>query len=269
MDASTLTVRDAVEADHPRFSELFVELGVPEAPPSLDDYVERHMPLAFFVCDVQGRAVGYGLGRVAGPRWYVSNVVTAPEARRRGVGRAIMAEHARRARAHGLTQWALNVKRDNVAALALYEALGMSIAARSWAFGISWDDVSRLAPSDAHTTPAPSPDHDLAIEAAFSLAAGTISSERQRPGRDLVVLWGGGAPVAFASFDPSFPGASPFKVRETRWARALFEAIRPLARPEHTHVRLTVEGDERLAEALTEAGARTHFELYSMRGLVP
>lgn len=260
------TVRDATADDYERFTELFAELGAQVAPPTRDGFLARDARSVFFVCDASGRAVGYGLGRVSGERWYVSNVVTAPEARGLGVGRAIMDEHARRARAAGLSRWALNVKRDNATAIRLYERCGMTVAARSLAVLLAWGDVARLAPSPAHEVVAVSPAEASTVEALLRLAPGQIASERARPERVQVSIRDGEGWAGFASFDPSFPGASPFRVADARWARALLEAMRPHARPADEAVRLTVEGDDALAAALAAAGAVTMLELYSMNG---
>ncbi len=55
---------------------------------------------------------------------HVLNVVTAREARRRGVGRALMEEAADAGRKRGAVLATLEVRRSNEAALALYRTLG-------------------------------------------------------------------------------------------------------------------------------------------------
>ncbi len=55
---------------------------------------------------------------------HVLNIAIAVEERRRGVGRALMEEAARRARAAGAVLSTLEVRRSNAGALGLYQALG-------------------------------------------------------------------------------------------------------------------------------------------------
>lgn len=55
---------------------------------------------------------------------HVLNIATALEARRRGVGRALMDEAALRARRAGAVLATLEVRRSNASAIALYRALG-------------------------------------------------------------------------------------------------------------------------------------------------
>jgi len=69
------------------------------------------------------RPVGYVLGRVAAGEAEVLSIGVLDAARRRGVGRALMAAVAAEAARHGATSLFLEVAEDNVAALALYESL--------------------------------------------------------------------------------------------------------------------------------------------------
>ncbi len=55
---------------------------------------------------------------------HVLNIAVAVEARRRGVGRALMDEAAARARRAGAVLATLEVRRSNTSAIALYRALG-------------------------------------------------------------------------------------------------------------------------------------------------
>ena len=55
---------------------------------------------------------------------HVLNLATAREERRRGIGRALMEEAAEAGRRRGATLVTLEVRRSNLAAIALYRALG-------------------------------------------------------------------------------------------------------------------------------------------------
>ena len=55
---------------------------------------------------------------------HVLNVATAPQHRRRGVGRVVMEEALIRARARGCSLATLEVRRSNEAAIQLYKSLG-------------------------------------------------------------------------------------------------------------------------------------------------
>lgn len=70
------------------------------------------------------RMAGYVIVWVVHDELHVLNVATAPEARRRGIGRALMDEAHRLGRARACRVATLEVRRSNAAAIALYRALG-------------------------------------------------------------------------------------------------------------------------------------------------
>ena len=76
----------------------------------------------FLIADAEGR--GFALGRVAGPEAELLTLVVAPEARRRGIARDLLARFAATARAGGATAGFLEVAAGNAPARALYGAAG-------------------------------------------------------------------------------------------------------------------------------------------------
>jgi len=70
------------------------------------------------------RIVGYIVYWIVHDEVHVLNVATALQARRRGVGRALMAEAEAEGRRRGARLSTLEVRRSNEAALALYRSLG-------------------------------------------------------------------------------------------------------------------------------------------------
>jgi ribosomal-protein-alanine N-acetyltransferase len=70
------------------------------------------------------RTLGYVVFWLVHDEVHVLNLGTAPEARRRGVGRALMEEAHATGRRRGASISTLEVRRSNAPALALYEQLG-------------------------------------------------------------------------------------------------------------------------------------------------
>jgi len=71
-----------------------------------------------------GWMAGYIIIWVVHDELHVLNVATAPEARRRGVGRALMEQAHALGRSRACRLVTLEVRRSNAAAIALYQALG-------------------------------------------------------------------------------------------------------------------------------------------------
>ncbi len=70
------------------------------------------------------RAVGFVVYWVIHDEMHVLDVATAPEARRRGLARALMVEAMADAARRGASRALLEVRRSNTPAIALYRALG-------------------------------------------------------------------------------------------------------------------------------------------------
>src|SRR5262245_39336684 len=115
----SLTLRPGRAADYPLFASLFVELGVPEPPPPAVRFETVMLPRVLIATDGD-EGIGYAFWQVYGELAHVVNVVVAPAARCRGVGRAIMEGVRSACQREGGTRWYLNVKQDNRPAIALY-----------------------------------------------------------------------------------------------------------------------------------------------------
>jgi ribosomal-protein-alanine N-acetyltransferase len=127
--ASSLRFRAAREQDLARLVEL-------ERAAHLHPWTEAQLrselghPYATVLCAEEGgdggsaRIVGFLVYWLIHDELHILDVVTAPEARRRGVARALMAEGVEAARRSGASRALLEVRRSNAPAIALYRALG-------------------------------------------------------------------------------------------------------------------------------------------------
>jgi len=259
-----ISTRLATPADHRHYARLFRELGVPEAPLDAERFAAEVLPRAIVAVD-QGHVVGYATWRLYGATAHIPNVVTAPEARRRGVGQALMDGLREAVTAAGCDRWYLNVKRENAAAVRLYERSGMTVEQESINVRLPWARVADLpAPWETVTAFGPTADDDARIADALPLPIERVAAQRDRAGYVARALRDGDVVVGYATFAPSFPGAYPFCVARPDLARPLLEALRPHALPEHDFLYVTAEGDPLLATTLLDAGGAVLFELYRM-----
>ncbi len=265
---SPWTLARASPGDYAAFARLFPELAVPEGTPSATNFATTIVPDAI-VLRHGDAVVGYACARPRGDRLHVVHVIADPEYRRRGVGRALMAAVAERARAAGFQRWWLNVKPENLAARALYERWGMKVVLASVSMRIGWSDVERIPSTPGVFARTLAPADDERFEDSFALCRGEVSSFRATEGRILVGAEDAGGPAGVAAFDPNLPGASPFRVRSPEHARGLLEGIRSHAAPGQDHVRVFVEGDPALEAALARAGAAPAMRALRMEGQIP
>jgi ribosomal-protein-alanine N-acetyltransferase len=79
---------------------------------------------------VSGRAAGFLVGRLAADEAEILNLAVAPEYRRRGIGRRLVAETLAVARQRGARQCWLEVRAANRTARDFYRALGFAETSR-------------------------------------------------------------------------------------------------------------------------------------------
>jgi GNAT superfamily N-acetyltransferase len=262
-----IEIRPARPDDYRVFTRLSPELHVNDPIPSLERWTADIAPTTL-IAEREARPVGYGFFQVLHGIGYVRNVVSAPEARRTGVGRALMAAMAAHFRAHGARAWCLNVKPTNLPAVRLYESLGMKLMHASAALRLSWDKLDDLPadPPNALVTMIAQSD-DAELEPALGLPSGLLADYRNKRRILLQVRHAATRdPLGAAAFDPAFPGAFPFCVRKPEHAALLLRAMRVHALSEHDWVQLVIENHPELIELIKAAGASIHLEFVHYRG---
>lgn len=280
MAALTKRVRPAEPADHREFVRLFPELAVDDPVKDAGRFAAEIMPGALMAEAEDGRVVGYTYFQLIEDLAYVRHIVCAPEARRAGVATALMQGVAERARATGCTAWCLNVKPDNVAAIAFYERLGLEPAYRTRALRIAWSALegeraaAARADAAAVTDRVVDPTDDALVESATTLLKGQLASARKLAGRVVIALDERGGDettnvVGATVFHPDFPGGYPFRVTRPELAFRLLAAIRPFARPSDEIINLVVEDAPLVADVLIAAGAELRLEIIHMKGPLP
>src|SRR5688572_26640951 len=226
-------------------------------------------PTTIFAHDENGRILGYAYWVVLKDTVHLSHVVVAKDARRQGVGRALMEAVRDRARQTGRPVLSLNVNPRNDPAVRLYASFGMKRVYESKALQLRWEIIDAL-PDDA--TPLAKvarpiePAEDERVEREANIVSGYLTDARSRSGRVLFLIENDGALVAAAVFDTTFPGAYPFKAKSETAALSLLRALRPYARAEDAIVNVVVMDQLPIAEAVLARGATIRLETVDLRG---
>lgn len=266
-------------ADHAAFVRLFPELAVDDPILGQERFELELVPTMLVVEAGEGapepdRVLGYAYFQLIEDLAYVRHIVTAPEARRTGVGRALMTTIAERARGAGCTSWCLNVMRANTAARALYASVGLAASFDTKALHLDWANVEAAPALDSvHNARISArllePADDAHAEAALKLVRGQLAITRGYGGRVIMGLFDGETLVAGTVFDPTYPGAYPFRAARADLAFALLRATKPYARPSDLHVHVVSEGEPAIAAALIAAGAKVVHDIVHMKGALP
>jgi GNAT superfamily N-acetyltransferase len=257
--------------DYPVFARLFLELGVAEPPPPREVWAAELLPLSVFHEGPQGPQA-YAVTDVMGEVGFVSQLVVDAAARGQGVGRRIMVELAERFGERGCRRWALNVKRDNVAALGLYTSLGMRPRREAATLTVSRAQVEALpaAPPGLEVVPVVAADWEKLTE-AFQLIPSKLERLAKRPSHQLLRLSGTGEPEPWRLGMMDLRGGRvlfPLFAATPGHARVLLEeALRRTGEQGPLHV--VVMDDAPLEKLLRGAGAAVEMETLELQGPLP
>jgi GNAT superfamily N-acetyltransferase len=262
-------LRPARADDYSAFSELFVELATGDPTPARDTW-ERDFVSDTIVADSSGGLLGYVFFQAYAALGFVRNLVVHPCHRGLGLGAILLDAARERLRARGLRRWALNVKPDNHAAIALYRRAGLSATHDAQVLRADWSIRERLPrePTEVRALPL-DPAEAASIERALGLFEGELSGPAARRNHHAVVLTSredATHVLGTAVFAPAFPGIRPLRVERPTLAAPLLDALAPLRDPAKPWVQLVIEDDARLASSLKSAGAIKHLDVVHYAG---
>lgn len=257
-----------LEANEARFADyarLFPELGVNDPLPAPAEWLANMGPDLVFL-ELDGAVVGYGYAQALASSGYVRHVVIGPQARGKGLGRELMHELRRRLAARGCSSWQLNVKLDNVPAIALYRSLGMEPDFRTWVLRVPAPAGLPLPASPTLRCSEPPASSDATLEREFDVPSGLLARHRAKPATRLLLFERDGSPIALAPFDPHFPGCFPFRLRDPACSRAVLEQLLAFVPVDRAYLQLVLERDEPSARLLLSSGASLVFEIQHLQG---
>lgn len=275
-----ITFRPAVIADHERFTRFFAELEIDDPVPDQGPWASTMMPYSAFL-EVDGACVGYAMFKAGSGTGHVYHLVVDPSRRGEGHGKRLMEQVAERLRSEGCSRWCLNVKEENTPARRLYAHFGMENDYESSALRLTWSQASTLDDTERGCVVRDlSPADDTRLEARFQLVPGQIAFSRSKPNTVQLGIGAEHAPTleGFASFDPNFPGAFPFRVARPSLARPLLLALQSHADPSldscpdawRSHgLQVVVENDATLTRVLRAAGASLALHFLHYAGEIP
>lgn len=136
-----LSIRRALESDYAAVRSLADALAahIEEPPPPLtldrylSFYVREHAPVHLFVASLDDRVVGLIAWILTHELYsaqaglYISDIAVHADARRKGVGSALMTKAREWASDHGVTRLGWDVWKHNASAMQFYAGLGATI----------------------------------------------------------------------------------------------------------------------------------------------
>lgn len=130
-DVGQLTIRSYRRSDYEQVIALWEAVGFRPAPEGDSEdalaYKVARDRGPFLIAETGGRVVGTAMASWDGRYAWVARVAVAPDMRRRGIGRSLMAEVEGQLTALGAHRCLLNTAADNQAAKSFYESHGYQV----------------------------------------------------------------------------------------------------------------------------------------------
>ena len=123
----SLTIRPFSDSDQEAVVTLWetCQLVVPQNDPIADIRTKiQFQPDLFLVALSENRLVGTVMAGYEGHRGWINYLAVAPDQRRRGIAKTMMASAEKRLRALGCPKINLQVRRKNTAVINFYQAIG-------------------------------------------------------------------------------------------------------------------------------------------------
>jgi GNAT superfamily N-acetyltransferase len=265
---SSARLRIAGPDDHGLYAHFFAQLGTPDPPLDRERW-QRESAAASGFLELDGQALGYAHWEAAGELAHVRHVAVDESKRRQGLGTRLMHALAEFLRERGVSHWRLNVFADNLAAIRLYESLGLRTKFTTEVLRLDWEHIPRLQCADSSASEI-KPRDDAELEQRFGLLDGQLARARQRAGvRLFAARSSDGVVVGLASFDANFPGAYPFRCAKPVHARTLLSAMHESYDADRAQVQIVIEDDALTAAHIASAGAERLRDIVHMRGDLP
>jgi ribosomal protein S18 acetylase RimI-like enzyme len=264
-----ITIRQALADDYVHFAALYPDLHTPDPVPDYTTWCGDLMGRSLLV-EYQGAACGYCILQTLSQSVYIRQLVIAQPYRRKGLARATLDYVKSRAKSEGKTEWELNVDPQNLAAVKLYEAVGMTLHYRTTAVRFGWEILDALAalPGDVLVREHIAAE-DAHVERALGITPGLLSGERARPGRRIFSATHQSSVVAAAAFNAEFPGAFPFRIHRdapTGTAVTVLLELRKYRSTKHNYMQAVVEDNDAVAQQLVGLGAMVVMDIRRYAG---
>ena len=209
--------------------------------------------------------IGYGMLSRTDQGCFIRRLAICPEQQNQGYGQRLLAAMIRRAAEAGCASLTLSARQDNLPAVHIYRKAGFRAVGERFQYLVDVEALVANAPrmpgaSRVKTVPIP-----MCAPESLPESARHWRELHSHPD-NLVLLFRErrAGYVGFCRLNPTFPGCSPFEVwRQEIRIDELLLALYDHLLPGKRRLKLTFS-DERLAQALDEAGYPLNYKLFEM-----
>jgi len=263
----SLDIRDAKSSDYIHFKRLFDYLELDHEPPPKKKWQKDFASKTLFAV-LDHRIVGFSTYNKYGKVGHLVFLSVAPKYRQRGIGEKLVSMSAGELSGQDCDKWYLNVKPQNKPAIGLYSKMGFSVKHRSTAIRFDNKILDNLRNTEDCCVVTIDPHEYSEIEKELGLVEGMLDTYSKYVDRQMVRLKINSNPkdykTGFMCFDPSFPGAYPFKVSSVKFAIPLIVWMKSQVLHDVPYIQIFIEDNEELTSLLLNAGAWSDLQLLNM-----
>jgi len=211
---------------------------------------------------VSKKFIGYYKINIYGKEGHIQRVGVHPDFQRKGVGSHLLERSIYQLENVGCKNFFLYVRADNLAAINLYKKFGFKEEAKSWQFKIPFTELP--AKPRGRCRHVEWGEIQL-ISLRFNLNPLRIQQYFGKENQYVVIYEIMGQQLGFARFNPNYPGASPFILREPEYFFDFMAILKEYVTKESDRLYVSFDNQEQLVDFLKKKKIPLNYELLKMR----
>ena len=209
--------------------------------------------------------IGYYRIGVYGQLGHIYRIGVHPNFRQKGYGSILMEKSMYYLEKAGCNKFFLYVKKDNEAAIKLYKKHDFEIETESWQYLIP---IKKLTDKPRGRCRHVEWGEIQLISLRFSLNPYQIQHYFTRENQHVLIYENMGQQLGFCRFDPTFPGAMPFIIKDPNYFIDFVSILKPfITNNEFKEIKITFDGQENLVNKLNQEKFKINYNLLRMSRL--
>ncbi|MCF2143907.1 MAG: GNAT family N-acetyltransferase [Candidatus Heimdallarchaeota archaeon] len=207
--------------------------------------------------------IGYYRIAIYGREGHIQTIGVHPDYRRKGVGSHLLERSIYQLEKSGCTSYFLYVQTNNTPAINLYKKYGFQGETKSWQFVIPFD----LLPNKPRGKCRHVEWGEIQLlSLRFNVNPLQIQQYFGKKEQYVLVYEMLGQQLGFARFNPAFPGAFPFILKDPNYFLDMVAILKSyISQKNFTEMKITFENQSRLVNYLKEQKIQLNYSLLKMR----